>query len=90
VSLHGQISQESLHLLGSQLTWMALVEMKDKTPDPVDVGVFGANGVMFRANAASQLIEQSRCVRVSGRLVWAGRTTAGHLVSFALELGCEP
>jgi hypothetical protein len=37
---------------------MAFVVEDDETPSPIDVGLFGADGIMFDAQDIAELIEQ--------------------------------
>lgn len=56
--LHGQVSQKCLHLGGAHFGRVAQVVELDGAFDPVDVGLFGADGVMFEADGVADLIEQ--------------------------------
>ena len=57
VPLDGQVGQEGLDLRGAHLLGVALVVEEDEAFDPVDVGLFGADGVVLEADGLTNLIE---------------------------------
>jgi hypothetical protein len=60
VALDGEVIQELLDVLGGQLAGMALAGEQNVPPDPVDVGLLGAERVMQGANARTDLVEEAR------------------------------
>ena len=54
----GEMSEELRNLVFTHLLRMTFSVEEDVAADPIDVGLLGANTVMFAANDAPHLIEQ--------------------------------
>ena len=57
VLFDGQVGEESFDFGGAHLVGVALVVEEDEAADPVDVGLFGADGVVFDPDGVTDLIE---------------------------------
>ena len=57
IALHGQVGQELLNLLFTHLLGVPLVMEQNVAPNPVDVGLLGADAVVFEADFCANLIE---------------------------------
>jgi len=55
----GEVGEEGLDLGGTHLAGVAFVVEEDEPFDPGDVGLFGADGVVFTADRVSDLIEEA-------------------------------
>ena len=58
VALDGQVGEERLDLRAAHIFGVALAVEQDEAPDPIDVGLLGADGVVLDANRVAHLIEQ--------------------------------
>ncbi|MBU0493635.1 MAG: hypothetical protein KKB13_17455 [Chloroflexi bacterium] len=58
VSVHGQVGEEGCDLGVAHLIGVALVVKEDKAADPVHVGLFGADGIVFEADGVADLVEE--------------------------------
>lgn len=58
-SIGSQMRQKRLHLHRSQLARMTLAKMQDKSSNPIDIRLLGANAVVFEADFPAHLIEQA-------------------------------
>ena len=63
VAFDGEVGEKSLDVGGAQFRRMALVVKMDVTSDPVDVGLFGAQAVVFVTNAIPHSGEKARRLR---------------------------
>jgi len=52
------VSEKGLDLGGSHLGRMTLVVKEDEAADPVHVGLFGANGIVFEVDSVAHLVEE--------------------------------
>jgi hypothetical protein len=52
------VPQKRAHLCLSHVAWMAFAVVNDEPLDPVDVSLFGADGVVLASDAVAHLIEQ--------------------------------
>jgi hypothetical protein len=59
------MAEKLLDLGGAEIARVALAEMENETPRPVDVGILGADGVMFSPNDRPDLVEKPGSMRVS-------------------------
>ncbi len=57
IALYGQVGQELLDLLIAHLLGVPLVMEQNVAPNPVDVGLPGADVVVFEADFCTNLIE---------------------------------
>ena len=57
VALYGRVGQELLDLLFTHLLGVPLVMEQNVAPNPVDVGLLGADAVVFEADFCANLIE---------------------------------
>ena len=57
--MNRQMGQELLHLPRPKVARVPLAKMPDKSFNPIDVCILGSNAVMFQANFAPHLIEQT-------------------------------
>ena len=53
--------QEGLHLGGAKVPRVALAKMPDKSFNPIDVCLLGAQAIVFEASLAPDLIQKTRC-----------------------------
>lgn len=53
-----QVGEEGLDFGSAHLGWVALVVEEDEAANPGDVGLFGADGIVFEPNSVTNLIEQ--------------------------------
>jgi hypothetical protein len=51
------MGEESLDLHSAERAWMLTLVKPDEPPDPVDVGLFGAEGVVPRTDLLSRYVE---------------------------------
>ncbi len=58
VLLNGQVGEEGFNLRDAHLFGVAFVVEKDEAFDPIDIGFFGAEGVVFEAEGVAHLIQQ--------------------------------
>jgi hypothetical protein len=52
------VGEESLDLRGAHLTGVAFVVEEDEAGDPVHVGVFGVDGVVFLLQDSAHVVKQ--------------------------------
>jgi hypothetical protein len=57
VVIDGEVGEEGLDLGGAHIGGVFFAVKEDEAYDPVDVGLFGAEGVVFEAEFVSHLIE---------------------------------
>jgi hypothetical protein len=60
--LHRQVSQKGTDLRCTHRAGMPFVMKENEAFDPIDIGSFSANAVMFEANGVSYKIEEFRLV----------------------------
>ena len=53
-----KVSQKFLDFAAAHLSWMAFFVKQDIASNPVDVGFFGPDGVMFQSDFLADLIQQ--------------------------------
>src|SRR5712692_7263843 len=58
MALHGQVRQKRFDFRSPHLFGMAFLMKQDKTPRPIDVGIFSTDGVMLRLQDVPHLVEQ--------------------------------
>jgi hypothetical protein len=58
LSLNGKVGQEFGYLPLAHVARVPLLMKEDKTPDPTDVGIFGANTVVFGPDPVRNLVEE--------------------------------
>jgi hypothetical protein len=58
VALHGQVGQEPLDLRFAHFLGVPLAMKQDVAPDPIHVGLLGADAVVLEADFCTNLIEQ--------------------------------
>jgi hypothetical protein len=58
VAIHRQVRQEGLDLRCAHLVGMALAMKEDEPPDPVDISIFGADGIVFEADGIAHPIQE--------------------------------
>jgi hypothetical protein len=58
VLIDSEVGQEGLHLGSAHLLGMALVVVEDEAPDPVDVGLPGARGIVHETDGVFNTFEQ--------------------------------
>ena len=68
---------------------MALVVIEDKSPDPLKVGLFCANGVVFFADYFADLVEKSHGVPPSSNFVSRSAPGTDQNTNRAQELQLE-
>jgi hypothetical protein len=56
--LHGQVRQERLDFRSPHFPGVSLVVKEDIAANPLDVGLFGANGVMQQPELLPNLVEE--------------------------------
>ena len=58
LTLVGKVGDVGLNFFGTHILWMALLVKENEACDPLDVGLFGAIGIMFDADGFADKIEQ--------------------------------
>jgi hypothetical protein len=58
MALLGQVSQKSFDLRGAHVFGMAFVVKQDVTLDPIDIGLFGAIGIMLCAQSFADTFDK--------------------------------
>ena len=58
IAFHGQVGEKGLDFWGAHLGGVADIVEVDVALDPIDIGFFGADGVVFEADGISHLVEQ--------------------------------
>ena len=53
--------RQGLHFGGAKVPWVALAKIPDKSFNPIDVCLLGAQAIVFEANLAPYLIQKTRC-----------------------------
>ncbi len=57
-AVDGEMAEEGGDFFLAHLAWMGLVVKKDITPDPIRVGLLGAEGVMLDAEMPADAVEE--------------------------------
>jgi len=71
VPFGGEVGEEGLNFGCAHLCRVAFLVKEDVAPDPIQVGFFGAVGVVFEADGFAQLFEEFFC---HGELTFGART----------------
>jgi len=58
VLLHSQMGEKSFDFRDAHFLWMPFVMEQDIALDPVDIGLFGANRVVFDAYGLTNLVKK--------------------------------
>ena len=64
VLLDCEVSEEGFDVAGRKDFRMPFLVEEDKAPDPGDVGLFGAEGIILKADCHADLLEEARRVRM--------------------------
>jgi len=57
LSIHGQMGEKGFDFRRAHVARMTLVVEENETFDPIDVGFFGADGVVLESDGVSYLVE---------------------------------
>jgi hypothetical protein len=57
LSIHGQMGEKGFDFRRAHLARMTLAVEENETSDPIDVGFFGADGVVLESDGVSYLVE---------------------------------
>ena len=58
VLLHGQVGEEGFDFRDAHVARVLFMVEQDVAPDPADVGLFGADRVVFEADGVADLVEE--------------------------------
>lgn len=58
------MAEKRPHLTSPGLPEMMLAKMQDKSFNPIDIGLFGPDAVVFETHISSHLIQQPHAIRL--------------------------